>query len=87
MSPLRLTAEQTVDLSNAVAHLPEPDRQAFLIALCDLFKDRTEIGDGEMARAVRSLWASGFFKPEALPNPCSAPKPWPRAKVTAKASW
>jgi hypothetical protein len=39
MSPLRLTAEQTVDLTNAVAHLPEPDQHAFLIALRDLFKE------------------------------------------------
>ena len=84
MSALRLTAEQTVDLSNAVAHLPEPDRQAFLIALRDLFKDRAEIGDGEMARAVRSLWASGFFKPEALPNPRKDPKIRPHTKVAAK---
>jgi hypothetical protein len=54
---LTLTADQSVDLSNTIAHLPEPDRQAFLVSR-NLFADSAEVGDGELALAVRSLWAS-----------------------------
>jgi hypothetical protein len=64
---------------------PVPDQQALLLVLRDSFNDRAETGDGEMARAVRSLWASGVFKPEALPNPRTTPKIGPRTTVPAKA--
>jgi hypothetical protein len=66
---LTLTAQQAVDLAVTVSQLHKADQQAFLFALRDLLKDRTTVGDGELSRAVRSLWASGFFKPPTVSSP------------------
>jgi hypothetical protein len=66
-----LTLTQTLPLSDqqvqAVTNVTRPlqawERSAFLQALAQLFAGRSEVGDGELGRALRELQREHFTPP------------------------
>jgi hypothetical protein len=63
--PLGLTDEQMSAVLNAAAPLPLPDRGPFLQALADALRGESELGDGSLHRALRSLQRQ-FFRPPVM---------------------
>jgi hypothetical protein len=70
--PLALTDEQYLAVCQACEPLHQADRDAFLRALAQLLSNETEIGDGTLHRAIRSLQRE-FWQPPIAPNN-SAPR-------------
>ena len=62
MTPLALTDEQFVLLTDTAAQLHVLDRDPFLRAVADRFAGRSEIGEGEFSRALREVVRTGRFK-------------------------
>jgi hypothetical protein len=62
MTPLALTDEQFVLLTDTAAQLHVLDRDPFLRAVADRFAGKNEIGEGEFARGLRELLQTGRFK-------------------------
>lgn len=60
--PLALTDQQYAAVVAACEPLLPPDRSAFLVALAQLLGSEREIGDGTVARAIRSLQRE-FWRP------------------------
>ena len=71
--PLALTDAQYATVCEACEPLLPPDRSAFLVALAQLLGSASEIGDGTVARAIRSLQRE-FWRPPLNPTN-SAPRP------------
>jgi hypothetical protein len=61
-TPLGLSDDQFVLLTNTSAQLHQMDRGPFLRAVADRFVGKSEIGDGEFARGLRDLLQTGRFK-------------------------
>jgi hypothetical protein len=53
--PLSLTDSQLDQVMNAARPLEKHQRSALMAALPYIFAGRSEIGDGELARALRDL--------------------------------
>ena len=70
--PLALTDEQYAAVCQACEPLLPADRSAFLVALAQLLSSETTIGDGTVARAIRSLQRE-FWRPPLNPTN-SAPR-------------
>lgn len=62
MRPLALSDQQYLAVCQACEPLLPADRSAFLVALAQLLGGETEIGDGTVARAIRSLQRE-FWRP------------------------
>jgi hypothetical protein len=60
--PLALSDEQYLAVVQACEPLLPADRSAFLVALAQLLSSETTIGDGTVARAIRSLQRE-FWRP------------------------
>lgn len=69
--PLGLTDAQYLAVCEACEPLLPADRSAFLVALAQLLGSETEIGDGTVARAIRSLQRE-FRTPPLNPNQIAA---------------
>lgn len=67
MRPLALTDDQYLAVCQACAPMLPIDRSAFLVALANVLSNETEIGDGTVARAIRSLQRE-FWQPPLAPN-------------------
>lgn len=67
MRPLGLSDQQYAAVCEACEPLLPPDRSAFLVALAQLLASETEIGDGTVARAIRSLQRE-FWRPPVNTN-------------------
>jgi hypothetical protein len=65
--PLALTDEQMSAVMNAAEPLVPADRDQFLRALADALRDEPELGDGVVARAIRSLQRQ-YFRPPEIPR-------------------
>ena len=61
--PLALSDEQLDAITSATRPLQPQERQAFLAALGIMFQGRDEIGDGELARALRDVQREHFRPP------------------------
>jgi hypothetical protein len=70
--PLALSDEQYSMVCQACEPLLPVDRSAFLVALAELLRGETEIGDGTVARAIRGLQREFFDPPVNAGN--SAPR-------------
>jgi hypothetical protein len=66
--PLSLTDAQLDQVTNATRPMEPHQRSALLAALPYVFAGRSEIGDGELARALRDLQREHFVPPR-LHNP------------------
>jgi hypothetical protein len=53
-----LTDQQFTTLMNTAAQLEPGDRDPFLRSVANLFKRRSEVGDGEFNRGVREATSS-----------------------------
>jgi hypothetical protein len=73
MTPLALTDEQFVLLTDTAAQLHVLDRDSFLRAVADRFTGKSEIGEGEFARGLRELLRTGHFKWEQSRSPFAEP--------------
>jgi hypothetical protein len=71
--PLALTDQQYAAVCLACEPLLPADRDAFLRALAQLLGGEAEIGDGTVARAIRSLQRE-FWRPPLNPGN-SVPRP------------
>ena len=60
---MNLTEPQRVAIAHAARPLQGLERRAFLNELEELFAGRTEIGDGELGRALRDLQRKHFKPP------------------------
>jgi hypothetical protein len=60
---IALTDPQVTALINATRPLREHERVEFLAALKLFLADRSELGDGELARALRELQREYFVPP------------------------
>jgi hypothetical protein len=69
--PLALTDQQFAAVIQACEPMLPVDRSAFLVALANVLRGETEIGDGTVARAIRSLQRE-FWRPPLNTN-TSAP--------------
>jgi len=56
LKPLGLSDEQFALLTDTVTQLHQMDRSPFLRAVADRFAGRSEIGEGEFARALTSAF-------------------------------
>jgi hypothetical protein len=70
--PLALTDEQYLAVCQACEPMLPVDRSAFLVALANLLRNETEIGDGTLHRAIRSLQREFWRPPVNTSN--SAPR-------------
>ena len=70
--PLALTDQQYLAVCQACEPMLPPDRDAFLRALAQLLQGEAEIGDGTVARAIRSLQREFWQPPVNAGN--SAPR-------------
>jgi hypothetical protein len=61
MTPLALTDQQFTRLMDAAGQLHQLDREPFLNAVANLFAGRSEVGDGEFSRGLRSIVSTGMF--------------------------
>jgi hypothetical protein len=61
--PLAFTDSQLDAIFNAGRPLQPQEQQAFLAALGAMFQGRSEIGDGELGRAIRDLQREHFRPP------------------------
>jgi hypothetical protein len=54
-SDMMFTDDQLITIDNMARHLDPYDRKAFVAAVHAYFHGRTEVGDGELGRALREL--------------------------------
>jgi hypothetical protein len=64
-NPISLSDEQLSMVINAAALLPPSDRDQFLRALADVLRNEPELGDGILARSIRSV-IRPLFRPPTL---------------------
>ena len=67
LKPLALTDEQLGALMAHAGQLHVLDRDAFLRAVADRFAGKSEIGEGEFARALTSAFGEELTCPDMLP--------------------
>ena len=67
--PLALTGTQMTAVLNAARPLSPSQRSAFLAALAIQFSGRSEVGDGELGRALRELQREHFDPPLSMSTP------------------
>jgi hypothetical protein len=71
--PITLSDRQSTAVTSAAAALPPADRDQFLEAVARQLAGR-EVGDGAVARAVRTAFAA-YWKPPEVPH---TPSRWQR---------
>jgi hypothetical protein len=67
MTPLALTDQQFALLTDTAAQLHVLDRDPFLRVVADRFSGKSEIGEGEFARALTSAFGEELTCPDMLP--------------------
>lgn len=83
LRPLSLTDEQFIAVCNAAQPLQPVDRSAFLSAIAYFFVGRSEVGDGELGRAIRELQLGYFKAPSGIEVARTAPKQLERLRRPA----
>jgi len=69
MSPLTFSDQQLDAITRATGPLQPHERSAFLAALAIWFRNRTEVGDGELYRTLASLQREHFAAPDLMEKP------------------
>jgi hypothetical protein len=64
MSPIKLSDAQLSAVFDAARPLPRESRDAFLLDLAAALAGITDIGDGDVARAIRAVQRKHFDPPQ-----------------------